>query len=364
MRKIKLFFLAIFTFVFLGASNAQVPSYGVTTFDDPLYDGYPFIAGPAYPSILQANNVANTGWNFYVGALGLYSVTQVSSNSSPYNGAISASNITPPGNPAVYQSFGFSTIPNSTTGAYPKFKLNSFKVKVTNSHPTTPQLLSVSGIVGTSAGGVQPLLVNPGTAWYTVNTSTNSVFFDINAMLIINGNGTDPMTASAYITELVIDDIDISAPITAGALPTITTQPTNKTVCVGGTTSYTVAASNATSYNWFMSNDGVLYQPIIPSNAGTTFTGYNTATLTVNNAQLINNNMYFFASASNASGNQASNVARLFVSVQIVPYSVIATLLFPSTVTRISVSCECFTPPDHPTTRTRYLTDSYGYWNV
>lgn len=309
MKQIKLLALSIAIF-FAGISYSQIP--GTTSFNNDTYDQIPFASGVAYPSVMTATNVAGTGWNFHIGALGAYVITQTDFGTGSYDGAISATNVTPLPQPSIYQTFGFST--QSVGGVYPMFKLNSMRVRITNSS-STPLVLTIAGVVGTNAGGVQPLLINPGTNWYTVNTSTNTAFDNINGVLVINGNGIDPLTASVSVREIAIDDINTSNPVATAPLPSFTTHPSTQTICAGSSTTFTATANNAVSYFWLMSNDGLLWNPINPSNAGTTFSGYNTNTLTVSNAGVVLDGLYLMATAVNATGgNRASNIARLHIT--------------------------------------------------
>jgi hypothetical protein len=171
----------------------------------------------------------------------------------------------------------------------------------------------LAGIVGTSAGGVQPFLAMPGSNWYTLNTVSDANFYDINGVLVINGNGTTSVSTS--VSEMAIDDINISAATAANPLPVFTAQPTDKTICSSGTTTFTGTASNTATYFWLISSDGLIWNPINSSNAGTTFSGYNTNTLTVTNPNVALNGLYISVTAVNSTGgNQSSNAVRLYVT--------------------------------------------------
>lgn len=70
-------------------------------------------------------------------------------------------------------------------------------------------------------------------------------------------NGTSTLTPGNYVVSVTGTGAgaptqvrDITFTINPGAGPTITTQPTNQTACVGTPASFTVAATGATSYQW------------------------------------------------------------------------------------------------------------------
>lgn len=304
MKKIKLLALSTFSMLCMFA-HAQSPSFGTTGFDNSAYDQVPFASGSAYPSVMTATNVANTYWNFHIGAVGVYVITQVDkSTGGAYDGAITASNVTPTGFPVLYQTFAFST-PGLT-----KFKLNSVKVRIYNSG-STPVPMLLAGVVGTSAGSTTSFVAMPGSNWYTINTSTDPNFYNINGVIAINGTG------STAVGEMAYDDIDISTAVTGNPLPTFTSQPTDKTVCSSASTTFTASASNAASYFWLMSSDGLIWNPITSSNAGTVFSGYNTNTLTVSQPATSLNGLYISLTAVNSTGgNQSSNAVRLYVNAE------------------------------------------------
>lgn len=302
MKKIKLI-AAAFLFTVVNSLNAQSPSFGTTGFNNSAYDQVPFASGSAYPNVMTATNVANTYWNFHIGAIGIYVITQVDkSTGGAYDGAITASNVTPTGLPVLYQTFAFST-PGLT-----KFKLNSVKVRIYNSG-NSPVPMLLAGVVGTSAGSTTPFIAMPGSNWYTINTSTDPNFYNINGVIAINGTG------STAVGEMAYDDIDISTAIAGNPLPSFTSQPTDKTICSAGSTTFSATATDAASYFWLISNDGLIWNPITASNAGTVFSGYNTNTLTVNKPSTALNGLYVSLTAVNSTGgNKSSNAARLYVT--------------------------------------------------
>ncbi len=297
-----LLFVSALFFSVLGI--AQVPAYGVTGFNNDTYDQYPFATGTAYPTVMTATNVASTGWSFHIGAIGAYVITQVDkATSGSYDGAITATNVTPNGFPKLYQTFAFTSTNLSM------FKLNSVKVKIDNSSALPVPMILAGVISGANTGSTQNFLAMPGSNWVTLTTSIDPNFSNINGVIIINATG------SASVAEMAFDDINISAPNVLAIPPVITVQPTDKTVCSNKSTTFSGTATGASSYFWLMSNDGLIWNPITSSNAGTTFSGYNTNTLTVNNASIALNGLYLGMTAVSSLGvNKGSNSVRLYVN--------------------------------------------------
>ncbi len=301
--------LLIATSLISVSSFGQVPAYGTTGFNNPAFDQYPFATGTAYPSVMTATNVSSTGWSFHIGAIGAYVITQVDKGTGAYDGAMTATNVTPPGVPTLYQTFAFTSTNNS------RFQLNSVMVKIDNDSAAPIPMILAGVVNGSNTGSTQNFVAMPGANWVTVTTSTDPNFSNINGVIVINITGT------THVKEMSIDNINISAPVVGVAPPSFTTQPTNKSVCTNASTSFVTAASNAVSYFWLASTDGLIWNPINASNAGTTFSGYNTNTLTVTNPSLLLNGLYLGVTAVGSTGlNQGSNAARLFVgTIPIVP---------------------------------------------
>ncbi len=285
-------------------SFAQVPAYGTTGFNNEAYDQVPFALGVAYPNPMQATNVAGTGWNAYIGAIGSYVITQVNTGSvNNYNGAITATNVTPTGFPTLYQTFAFTSTNNSL------FKLNSIKVKIDNSSASPVPMILAGVVNGQNTGSTVSFVAMPGSNWTTISTLVNPNFTNINGIIIIN------LTGTTAVAEMAVDDINISAPIVQTNIPSFTSHPSNKTICSSASTSFTGAATNAAAYFWLMSSDGLIWNQITAANAGTTFSGYNSNTLTVTNPSIALNGLYLGLTAVNATGvNKGSNAARLFVN--------------------------------------------------
>lgn len=101
--------------------------------------------------------------------------------------------------------------------------------------------------------------------------------------------------------------------LTVNTLPAISTQPTAKTICVGGNTSYTTAATGSgVVFQWQLSIDGGTTFSNL-SNAGV-YTGVNTTTLTITGATAAMNNYRYRCIATGICAPAAtSNPATLTV---------------------------------------------------
>jgi hypothetical protein len=98
--------------------------------------------------------------------------------------------------------------------------------------------------------------------------------------------------------------INLSFTPPASPPPTITTQPASTGVTVGGTASFSVVASNATSYQWSFNNSPI--------------TGATAATYSISNAQSTNAGSYF-VTVTNAGGSVISSTATLTVNTPAPP---------------------------------------------
>ena len=300
MKKIKLFAIAL-TMLCISNINAQTPSYGTTGFNNDAYDAIPLAvkSNPA-PAVTTATNVAGTGWSFHIGAIGAYVINQLDHGSGSYDGAIVATYL---GGPKLYQTFAFTSTNNSM------FKLNSVSVKISNTSGSPIPMLLAGVINGQNTGSTTPFVAMPGSNYTTVSVAADPNFTNINGVIIIN------YTGSAAVAEMAFDDINISAPIVQPNIPSFTTQPTDKTVCSGTNAVFTGTATNAAAYQWLVSTDGIIWNPINSSNAGVFFSGYSTNTLTVSNTYSGLNNLYLGLTAINAVGvNKGSNAVRLYVN--------------------------------------------------
>ncbi len=123
---------------------------------------------------------------------------------------------------------------------------------------------------------------NGGSTWGNVTNggiysgATTSTLSFINPTLADNGNMYRCVVTNACIVSVTSNAMTL----TVATSPVVNTQPTNKTICVGDNTSYTVAATSSGSiaYQWQGSNDGVTWSNLFNGGFGV-FSGVNTATL-------------------------------------------------------------------------------------
>ncbi|MES2560656.1 MAG: PKD-like domain-containing protein [Bacteroidota bacterium] len=93
----------------------------------------------------------------------------------------------------------------------------------------------------------------------------------------------------------------------AASVPVISTQPSNATICSGTTTTLSVTAVNATSYQWQSATAGYSgpYSNVV-GGSGATTTSYTTPSLTTKT--------YYRVIVTNATGSITSNAATVFVN--------------------------------------------------
>ncbi|AZA58405.1 T9SS type A sorting domain-containing protein [Chryseobacterium shandongense] len=92
--------------------------------------------------------------------------------------------------------------------------------------------------------------------------------------------------------------------------PVITANPANRTICAGGTTTFTVSASGATSYQWYQ-NSG---SGFIALTNTAPYSGVTTNTLTITGVTSAMNGYQYRAVASNGAGSATSTAASLTVA--------------------------------------------------
>jgi hypothetical protein len=94
---------------------------------------------------------------------------------------------------------------------------------------------------------------------------------------------------------------------------TFSTQPSNKKVCIGGTATFTVAAtgSSTLTYQWQLSTDGGTTWTAVAN--GSTYSGATTASLTVTGATVAFNNYYYRCGVTDNTGTSYSNPGVLTV---------------------------------------------------
>ncbi len=133
-------------------------------------------------------------------------------------------------------------------------------------------------------------------------------------------NAINPVTfrfyawnAEASTGSFSIDDVKISGSVTS-ALPSVTTDPQDATICVGSPTKFSVEATNAVSYQW-EENPGAGFVPL--SNTGV-YSDVTTDTLRVSNSTGLSGYLYRCV-VTNTYGNDTSNAATLLETTPLTP---------------------------------------------
>ncbi|MCK6640308.1 MAG: T9SS type A sorting domain-containing protein [Bacteroidia bacterium] len=130
----------------------------------------------------------------------------------------------------------------------------------------------------------------------------------------ISGTGTTmeirvKVFCNSLVEEMIFDDIRLYEVPTCSN-PTITTQPSNASVCNNGNTSFSIAATGATSYQWQV-NCGSGFSNV--TNGGV-YSGATTATLTITGATTGMNGCIYRCLAQQSPCSSTSNNATLTVS--------------------------------------------------
>ncbi|MEN0008634.1 MBG domain-containing protein [Flavobacterium nitrogenifigens] len=172
---------------------------------------------------------------------------------------------------------------------------------------------------GPNSSMIPPGLLNGTSAFYAGNVSNPSIVTSAK----FNGTGAPFPNAAAARTALMTQANWIKA-ITAQTLPTaytyiattpiINSHPSNKTICSGTNTSFSIVALNATSYQWQVNTSGSFGN--ISDNA--TYTGTNSSTLSITGATSAMNG-YQYRCVATGSGSVNSNAATLTVPTVISP---------------------------------------------
>jgi predicted secreted protein len=201
----------------------------------------------------------------------------------------------------------------------------------------SPQTVAVSGIVTPipnvtsnpsvsticAAGSTSFTVVASNTTGYQWQVNTGSGFTNITnggvysnattATLNITGAtaGMNGYTYRAIVSNGSCNDNSNSAALTVNPAPAITSQPSVSTICAGANTTFTVAASNATGYQW-QENTGSGYTNI--TNGGV-YSNATTATLNITGATAGMNGYTYRAVATGAcTPNATSNGVALTVN--------------------------------------------------
>ncbi|RYE19874.1 MAG: T9SS type A sorting domain-containing protein, partial [Sphingobacteriales bacterium] len=253
---------AAFTVVAGGATGYQwqVSTDGGATFTD--------IAG-ATNATLDLTGVADTDNN------NQYQVAITSCGPTPITSVPATLTVNPAGT--------ITTQPASTTAC--DGGTATFSVVATGNNLTYQWEISTDG--GTTWTAV------PGATSATVTAPVTAAMNNGQVRVIINGDCTTGLTSTA-------------ATLTVTTAAAITTQPTAVSGCEGTDATFSVAATNATGYQWQVSTDG-----------GTTFTdiaGETNATLTLAAVSGTANDYQYQVVVSNACGDITSTPATLTVN--------------------------------------------------
>ncbi|SEO67791.1 Por secretion system C-terminal sorting domain-containing protein [Flavobacterium sp. CF108] len=220
--------------------------------------------------------------------------------------------------PAVAGAYGQTGVITAASGT---FKINNFWFYISGDANSNPGASNGGG-----AGSVTFRGKLAGATQFTVVRNTTGA----NTGFALPGNG---FTLVNFATEggsdntnFTIDQLEIQLSgnydyfaidnftFTDSAPPAITTQPTSKTICSGANTTFSVVASNATSYQWQV-NQGAGFSNI--SN-GVPYSGATTATLTITGGTSALNS-YQYRCVATGSGSVNSNSATLTIPTVISP---------------------------------------------
>lgn len=180
----------------------------------------------------------------------------------------------------------------------PSYNAGQFQFTLSGQTNAT-YIIEASTDVGTQAEWVT---VDPSGGSLAPGASTNvTVLINTNAGSLSNG----VYTATVAFHDLLSGAVQ-ERPVTLTVLmlaPTIITQPTNQTVTVSGTATFSVSTTGALPLSYFWRRNGI---PIA---------GANSSAYTANNVQLADSGTRFSCLVSNAFGTVLSSNATLFVTV-------------------------------------------------
>ncbi len=142
-----------------------------------------------------------------------------------------------------------ATMQTTITAAYNGGFVNNITLSASGNPPGT-----------TVVFGTNPLTtVNPSST--VILTGTNNLPF-----------GSYTITVTGVASGAPNQTQNITYTINPGTGPTINTHPASQAICQGGTVTFTVAATGATSYQWQKSTDGGVTWPPIAGATGTSYT--------------------------------------------------------------------------------------------
>jgi predicted secreted protein len=189
--------------------------------------------------------------------------------------------------------------------------------------------IGFSGSTGTASGWVTTGGINGSTSYLPSDLSgTSQIFLGPNIVAGQYTGATSGQASLAAYKALVANPANWSTvggantvtfttstgvTFTAGAPPSITSQPANSAICAGATATFSVTASNATTYQWYVSTDGGGLFNVL-SNTDP-YSGVTSATLTITGATAgLNGYVYRAVATGSTSPAATSSSATLTVN--------------------------------------------------
>ncbi|WP_136608770.1 S-layer homology domain-containing protein [Paenibacillus dokdonensis] len=262
---------------------------------------------------VTASNATGYQWQVNTGA----GFTNIS-NGAPYSGATTPT-LTITGATAGMNGYMYRVVVNGA--AAPNAVSNGATLTVN----TPPSITGQPSNATIAAGGNANFSVTASNATgYQWQVNTGAGFTNISNGAPYSGATTPTLTITGatagmngYMYRVVVNGaaapnaVSNGATLTVNTPPSITGQPSNSTIAAGGSTTFSVTASNATGYQWQV-DQGAGFTNI--SN-GAPYSGATTSTLTITGATADMNGYIYRVIASGAAvPNAVSNGATLTVN--------------------------------------------------
>jgi hypothetical protein len=189
-------------------------------------------------------------------------------------------------------------------------------------NPTSTEVAAGSGATFTAAASGNPtpnvrwqVSTNGGTTYTNITGATSSPLILSSVTPAMNGN----LYRAVFSNGIGIDATTTAATLAVDFAPGVTSQPANKTVTAGSSTSFTAGASGnpAPAVQWQVSsNTGTSYSPLSdgPLADGTVVSGSATTTLSLSSIGSGNDGHLYRAVFTNSQGSATSNAATLTVN--------------------------------------------------